>query len=89
MLVGSSSTGDDEHPCQVPPTELVQQTGRRRERRPEPIAHRDEFDPACLVQRDQVLEVNLAHTANAKRAKSQPFAIHVKDSIGQLRMNIR
>ena len=67
------------------PTELVQQTGRRRESRPEPIADRDEFDLACLVQRDQVLEVNLAHAANAKRAKSQPVAIHVKDSIGRNR----
>jgi hypothetical protein len=37
------------------------------------------------VQRDQVLEMNLAHAANAKRAKSQPFAIHVKDSIGRNR----
>ena len=68
---------------QVRPTELVQQTGRRRERRPEPIADRDEFDLARLVQRDQVFEVNLAHAANAKRAKSQPFVIHVKESIGR------
>jgi hypothetical protein len=27
--------------------------------------------------------VNLAHTAHAKRAKSQPFAIHMKDSIAK------
>ena len=65
-------------PRQIQPTELVQQTGRRRQRRREPIAHRDELDPASLMQRDQVLEVHLAHAADAKRPKSQPLPIHVE-----------
>jgi hypothetical protein len=57
------------------PTELIQQTGRRRERRPEPIAHRDELDLACLVPRDQVLEVNLPMrpTPNAPSLSRSPF----------------
>ena len=54
-----------------------------------PIADRDEFDLTCLVQRDQVLEVNLPHAANTKRAKSQPVAMHVKDSIGRNRSRLR